>query len=83
MQTNEQSTIYQIHFLGHLDQRWLRGFDDLLVSQSSDGQTIITGAMDQAALHSILNRIRDLGLELISVQQYRSQDDIPKNQSEK
>jgi hypothetical protein len=83
MQNNQQSTIYQVHIMGHLDQRWLRGYDDLLVSQSPDGQTTITGAMDQAALHGILNRIRDLGLELISVQQYRSQDDVPKDLSEK
>ena len=69
MQNNEQPTIYQVHIMGHLDQRLLRGYDDLLVSQSSDGQTTITGAMDQAALHGILNRIRDLGLVLISVQQ--------------
>jgi hypothetical protein len=83
MQTNEQSTIYQIQFQGHLDQRWLRGFDDLLVSQQASGQTIVTGAMDQAALHGILNRIRDLGLELISVHQYRSNEDVPKDLSEK
>jgi len=79
MRDKEPSTIYQIHIVGHLDQRWLRGYDDLLVSQTPDGQTTITGAIDQAALHGILNRIRDLGLELISVQQYRSLDDVPED----
>ena len=60
--------IYQIRIEGHLDERWLRWFEGLDVSQLPEGETIISGEMDQSALHGILNRIRDLGLELISIQ---------------
>lgn len=68
MQTDEHPTIYQICIDGHLDERWLRSFEDLDISLQPEGVTIICGAMDQSALHGVLNRIRDLGLELISVQ---------------
>jgi hypothetical protein len=61
---------YQIRVRGHLDDRWFRWFEGLTLSLTPDGETIITGkAFDQAALHALLNRIRDLGLELIAVQQ--------------
>ena len=65
---------YKICIEGHLDQRWLRYFEGLVISQQPHGETVISGAMDQAALHGILNRIRDLGLVLISVQRTRSND---------
>lgn len=59
---------YQIYIEGHLDERWLRYFEGLVISQHPNGETVISGAMDQAALHGILNRIRDLGLTLITIQ---------------
>jgi hypothetical protein len=59
---------YQIRIEGHLDERWLRWFEGSDVSPLPEGETVISGEMDQAALHGMLNRIRDLGLELISVQ---------------
>lgn len=63
-------TDYQIRVRGHLDDRWFRWFEGLTLSLTPDGETLITGkALDQAALHALLNRIRDLGLELIAVQQ--------------
>jgi hypothetical protein len=60
--------IYQIRSEGHLDERWLRWFEGLDVAPLPEGETIISGEMDQFAPHGVLNRIRDLGLELISVQ---------------
>ncbi|MFO7681005.1 MAG: hypothetical protein R6X34_13225 [Chloroflexota bacterium] len=64
------ATDYQIRVRGHLDERWFRWFDGLTILLTPDGETLITGtALDHAALHALLNRIRDLGLELISVQQ--------------
>jgi hypothetical protein len=78
MEPNELLPIYRICVAGQLDERWLRWFDGLAVVQQPNGQTIIGGALDQAALHGILNRIRDLGLELISVQRCSSQDDLQK-----
>jgi hypothetical protein len=66
---------YQICIQGYLDERWLRYFEGLVITQRQDGETVISGDMDLAALHGILNRIRDLNLELISVQLFRSNND--------
>lgn len=68
MNPGTKSMTYQIRVEGHLDERWLRWFEGFEVSRLSEGETLIHGEMDQAALHGILNRIRDLNLELISVQ---------------
>lgn len=60
---------YRIRVRGHLDERWFRWFEGLTIRLTPDGETIITGmALDQAALHAMLDRIRDLGLELVAVQ---------------
>ena len=67
--------MYQICIEGHLDERWLRWFEDLEIALRPDGITVISGVMDQAALHGILNRIRDLRLELISVHRTIAKDD--------
>ena len=68
MNVGDRSTDYQIRLQGHLDECWLRWFEGLEVSLLPEGETVISGAMDQAALHGVLNRSRDVGLELISVQ---------------
>jgi hypothetical protein len=61
-------TIYEIRIRGRLDEDWAEWFDNMNLTHTSEGQTILTGPIpDQAALHGILNRIRDLNLELISV----------------
>ncbi len=60
--------LYQIRVRGHLDQQWSGWFDGLTISNVERGEAIISGAIvDQAALHSVLMKIRDLGLPLISV----------------
>ncbi len=60
--------IYQIRVKGHLGSRWERWFDDMTVTPQADGDTILTGPVaDQAALHGLLRRVRDLGVPLISV----------------
>jgi hypothetical protein len=60
---------YTIRLLGHLDEHWFRRFTGLTLTHTADGETVITAAaLDQAALHAILSRVRDLGLELIAVQ---------------
>lgn len=59
---------YEIRLSGHLDARWAAWFDGLAVSHEGAGTTVITGPItDQAALHGVLQRVRDLGLPLISV----------------
>ena len=60
---------YAIRVNGHLDQRWAEWLADLTITHASDGTTLLAGPLtDQAALHGVLNQIRDLGLPIISVQ---------------
>ena len=61
---------YEIRLQGHLDARWAAWFDGLTLTRGSDGTTILRGVVaDQAALHGLLQKVRDLGLPLISVSQ--------------
>ena len=61
---------YEIRLKGHLEARWSAWFDGLSLSQESDGTTVIRGSViDQAALHGLLSKVRDLGLPLIAVTQ--------------
>ena len=59
---------YEIRLSGHLDAHWSTWFDGLAVTHHEDGTTVITGlVVDQAALHGLIQRVRDLGLPLLSV----------------
>ena len=59
---------YEICLKGHLNRRWATWFDGLSLSRESDGTTILRGPIpDQAALHGLLQRVRDTGLSLVSV----------------
>jgi hypothetical protein len=59
---------YQIRVSGHLDSRWAAAFADLRLTREQDGTTVISGiGDDQAALHGLLRKVRDLGLPLVSV----------------
>ena len=59
---------YEIRLKGHLDSRWAAWFDGLSLTNESDGTTVIHGPVaDQAALYGLLQKTRDLGLPLISV----------------
>jgi hypothetical protein len=59
---------YEIRLKGHLDPRWAAWFDGLSVTNDSDGTTVIQGSVaDQAALHGLLQKVRDVGLPLVSV----------------
>jgi hypothetical protein len=61
---------YEIRIDGHLDGRWAAWFDAMSLTTASDGTTIIRcHVADQAALHGVLQRVRDLGLPLVSVTQ--------------
>lgn len=62
------STIYQFKVKGHLDKKYSFWFGFMKFLYTADGDTIMTGSVpDQAALHGIFGRFRDLGLTLISV----------------
>ena len=61
---------YELRLQGHLDTRWAAWFDGLSLTHESDGTTVIHGSVvDQAALHGLLGKVRDLGLPLVSVNQ--------------
>ncbi len=61
---------YEIRLLGHLDSRWAAWFDGMTLTRHNDGTTVLDGpVVDQAALHGLLRRLRDVGLPLISVTQ--------------
>ena len=60
--------VYQIRLKGHLEARWEHWFDGLTITLEENGDTLLSGPLaDQAALHGILKKVRDLGLTLLSV----------------
>jgi hypothetical protein len=68
---------YEIRLGGHLDPRWATWFDGITVEHEPDGTTALRGEVaDQAALHGVLQRARDLGLPLISVRRLDDVDPI-------
>ena len=61
---------YEIRLKGHLDSRWAAWFDGLSLTNEGDGTTLLCGPVaDQAALHGLLQKVRDIGLPLVSVTQ--------------
>lgn len=59
---------YEIRIAGHLGDHWSASFDGITLSHESDGTTTLRSALDQAGLHGLLGRVRDLGVTLISVE---------------
>jgi hypothetical protein len=67
-------TVYQVRVKGSLDRKWSDWFDGFTVNPQANGETLLTGPVaDQAALHGLLAKIRDLSLPLLSVE--RVEDD--------
>ena len=59
---------YELRIEGHLDEHWSTWFGGMTLSHEDDGTTTLSGAVaDQAALHGLLTKVRDLGATLISV----------------
>lgn len=61
---------YEIRLKGHLDSQWASWFDGLMITLEANGDTLLIGpVVDQAALHGLLKKVRDLGMPLVSVVQ--------------
>ena len=64
--------LYEIRIKGHLDDRWADWFGGLTITLEDNGDTLLTGpVVDQAALHGLLRKVRDLGMPLLSVTRVR------------
>jgi hypothetical protein len=63
-----QPIVYQIRIEGHLGRQWSDWFGGMIITLESNGDTLLTGpVVDQAALHALLRKVRDLGMPLVSV----------------
>jgi hypothetical protein len=66
--TETGTQCYEIRVRGQLDSHWITWFEGMTLTSLENGETLIAGPIrDQAALHGILAKIRDLGLQLLSV----------------
>lgn len=80
---HDESGIYEIRIKGHLNDRWADRIGDVVITLEENGNTLLTcPVIDQAALHGLLKRVRDLGMPLLSVNfvnpgQARTQEDKP------
>ncbi len=66
-QTMNTPQKYEIRVAGHLSSNWAARFEGLSMRHEPEGETVLSGLLDQAALHGVLMKVRDLGLNLISV----------------
>ena len=78
-ENHDEPGLYEIRIKGHLDNRWAGWFGGLAVTLADNGETLLTGpVVDQAALHGLLRKVRDLGMPLLSVDRVQpSQEDAP------
>lgn len=74
MNHSDRFITYQIRVEGLVRQEW---FENLRVTPLPEGETLICGLVDQAALHGVLTRIRDLGLVLVSIHSFPNEKGIP------
>ena len=74
----DQPVVYQIRVEGQLGCQWTDWFSGLTITLHDSGDTFISGPIDQAALHGLLKKVRDLGMPLLSVMRLQpDQDDAP------
>jgi hypothetical protein len=66
--------LYEIRVAGHLSANWTVRFDELSMRHDPNGETVLSGKLDQSALHGILVKIRNLGLKLISINHIEAEE---------
>jgi hypothetical protein len=68
MSKHTQTEFFKIRLKGHLDDCWASWFEGMTITLTEDGETVLIGPVaDQAALHGLLKKVRDLGMPLLSV----------------
>jgi len=81
---SSQPTIYQIRVKSHLGSDWTDWFEGLTITLEEAGNTLLTGPVaDQAALHGLLKKVRDLGIPLLSVNPVQSNETRLEKESKK
>ena len=69
---HDEPGLYEIRIKGHLDDKWAAWFEGLTLTREDNGETLLTGpVVDQAALHGLLRKVRDLAMPLLSVTRVR------------
>ena len=66
--------LYEIRVAGHMSANWESRFEGMSMRHEHEGDTVLSGMLDQAALHGVFMKIRDLGLNLISVNRIRAME---------
>ena len=75
-----QPVVYQIRVRSHLGSGWTDWFEGLTITQEENGDTLLTGpVVDQAALHGLLKKVRDLGMSLVSINPVEINEGNPLN----
>lgn len=59
--------LYEIRVAGHISENWAARFEGLSIRHEPEGETVLTGMLDQSAMHGVFVKIRDLGLNIISL----------------
>ena len=78
MRNMHEPGLYEIRIKGHLENRWATWFEGLTITALDNGETLLTGSVDQAALHGVLKKVRDLGMPLLLVMHVEpEQADVP------
>jgi hypothetical protein len=81
--TQKHQSFYKIQVAGHLSEQWADWFEDMTITPTDNGDTLITGyVIDQSALHGLLRKVRDLGLTLVAVNQVQFHNGEKMNGSE-